>query len=95
MTPREAMIAVLMGDPSEQLIAYREDYADAILSALSAAGWVVVPRKLLRKAHACMRESGWHLAMAADVHGDGVLQAAVSEVEEGFATLLSPTQESE
>ncbi len=49
---------------------------------------ISVPVKLLREAHACMRECGWQLAPAADDGSDGVLQAAVADVEDRFRTLL-------
>jgi hypothetical protein len=74
--------------------AFADPTTDAILSALHAAGYVVAPKKLLSEAHACMRETGWHLATAGDVQGDGVLQAAVTEVEGQFAAMLAAAQES-
>lgn len=70
---------------------------DAIRAALAAydhamaeAGWVRVPRKILTEAHACMRATGWHLAMGPSHHGsDGVLEAACSDVEDRFAAMLA------
>lgn len=49
---------------------------------------IPVPVKLLREAHACMRECGWQLAPAVDDGSDGVLQAAVADVEDRFRILL-------
>lgn len=44
----------------------------------------------LRLAHCLMRETGWHLATAADqVTDDGVLETACSDVEARAASLLA------
>ncbi len=64
------------------------DDAAAALAAIEAAGCVVVPRKLLTEAHACMRETGWHLANTCNYSGDGVLEAACSDVEARMAAIL-------
>lgn len=50
---------------------------------------VVVPRKLLAEAHACMRATGWHRANTCNHSGDGVIEAAVAEVEERVGELLA------
>lgn len=70
--------------------------ARAALDALAAAGRLVpegcvaVERKLLTEAHACMRETGWHLAMGASRLGsDGVLEAACSDVEARMRAMLA------
>ncbi len=69
--------------------------ATAVLDALAAAGrlvpegWVAVERKFLTEAHACMRETGWHLALGASRLGsDGVLEAACSDVEARMRAML-------
>lgn len=49
----------------------------------------VVPVKLLTEAHACMRATGWQLAPACDDGSDGVLNAAVAEIEAQFAATLA------
>lgn len=49
---------------------------------------VAVPRKLLNEAHACMRATGWHMAQASEPQSDGVIEAAVSDIERQFAALL-------
>jgi hypothetical protein len=51
---------------------------------------VLIPLKLATEAHACMRACGWHQAAVAGASpsGDGVLEAAVADVEARFATLL-------
>lgn len=38
-------------------------------------------------AEACMRECGWHTAQAGEIQGDGILQAAVAEVEAQFSEI--------
>lgn len=63
--------------------------ARAALAAIEANGAVVVPRKLLAEAHACMRECGWHLAPASAPEGDGVLNLAVAEIEAQVGALLA------
>ena len=50
---------------------------------------IPAPVKLLREAHACMRACGWHLAPASDDGSDGVLAAAVADIEERMARLLA------
>lgn len=62
--------------------------AHSMLASIEEAGSVVVPRALLIKAHAVMRECGWHLAIATEPQGDGVLEAACTEVEGDFAAFL-------
>lgn len=59
------------------------------LSAILDGTAKVVPVKLLTEAHACMRETGWQLAPACDDGSDGVLNAAVAEIEGRFAALLA------
>lgn len=54
---------------------------------------ILVPTKLLREARACMRATGWHLAPAAQTSDDGVIEAAVSEIERAFASLLNEAEE--
>lgn len=54
---------------------------------------ILVSVKLLREAHACMRATGWHLAPAAQTSDDGVIEAAVSEIERSFASLLNEAEE--
>lgn len=50
---------------------------------------VMVPRKLLEAALACMRETGWPTAPAhAARDSDGVLEAACAEVAVQLAELL-------
>lgn len=66
-----------------------QDDARAVLAAIEGAGFVIAPRRLLVEAHACMRETGWHLAPACDGPGDGVLAVAVADVEDRFTTLLN------
>lgn len=44
---------------------------------------------LMHKAHAVMRECGWQLAISAEPQGDGILEAACTEVEADFADALS------
>lgn len=58
------------------------------ISNVIAGEVVVVPLKLLREAHACMRACGWQLAPAAEDVGDGVLANAVADVEERVRALL-------
>jgi ribosomal protein S27AE len=49
---------------------------------------MAVPVKLLREAHAVMRQCGWQLAPAVEDGGDGVLALAAAQVEEAFGDLL-------
>jgi hypothetical protein len=57
---------------------------------LAGTGQVVVDRKLLEAAHACMRETGWQLAPSHAAHGsDGVLEAACAEVVEQVGEALA------
>ncbi len=51
-------------------------------------GTISVPAKLLREAHAVMRQCGWQLAPGSDDGSDGVLALAAAEVEEAFGDLL-------
>lgn len=44
---------------------------------------------LMRRAHAVMRECGWQLAISAEPAGDGILEAACTEIEADFADLFS------
>lgn len=67
---------------------YWFDKARAALDAVEAAGVVMAPAKLLREAHACMRETGWHRASDHQRSDDGVIEAAVAEVERALANLL-------
>lgn len=48
-----------------------------------------VDRKLIEQAHATMRACGWHLAIGAEIQGDGVLEAACAEIEEKFRAALA------
>lgn len=73
---------------------------DKIVAALSSTeegegmtNSIHVPIKLLQEAHACMRATGWHLAPAAQTSDDGVIEAAVSEIESSFASLLNEAEE--
>lgn len=50
---------------------------------------IPVPKKLLREAHAVMRQCGWQWAPAVDDGSDGVLALAAAEVEEAFGNLLN------
>lgn len=43
----------------------------------------------MAKAHAIMRECGWHLAPAAEPESDGVLELAVCEIEAEFEETLA------
>lgn len=53
-------------------------------------GFALVPVKLLDAAHACMRETGWHLAPAHAAQGsDGILEAACAEVAAQVGELLA------
>lgn len=45
-------------------------------------------RALIALAHPVMRACGWHLAIASAPQGDGVLEAACTEVEDKFAEAL-------
>lgn len=65
------------------------------LASLRAGTHVVVPRKLLTEAHACMRATGWQLAPVSEMDGDGILQLAVAEVEEQFSDLLAAAPEAD
>ena len=49
---------------------------------------VLVPLKLLREAHAVMRQCGWQLAPASDASEDPTLALAAAEIEEAFGDLL-------
>jgi hypothetical protein len=51
---------------------------------------IPVPVKLLREAHAVMRECGWRSAhqLAGADGSDGVLAIAASQIEAAFAALL-------
>lgn len=59
------------------------------LPALMDGAAKVVPVKLLTEAHACMRATGWQLAPACDDGSDGVLNAAVAEIEDQFTDILA------
>lgn len=64
--------------------------AEAALAAIEAAGFRIVPLKLMSEAHACMRATGWQLAPASEqVSDDGVLECAVAEIEEQFAAMVA------
>jgi hypothetical protein len=43
----------------------------------------------MRKAHAVMRECAWQLAVGAEPAGDGILEAACSELEADFREFLA------
>lgn len=58
-----------------------QKYVDANEARLEAL-------RLMRLAHAVMRECGWQLAIACEPAGDGVLEAACSEMEADFAEFL-------
>ena len=53
---------------------------------------ILVSVKLLREAHACMRATGWHKATDAQRSDDGVIEAAVTEIEREFAELLKEAE---
>jgi hypothetical protein len=44
---------------------------------------------LMRKAHAVMRECGWQLAISAEPAGDGIIEAACTEIEADFGEFLA------
>ena len=77
----------------EQRVALRK--ADAILAtgcvpdeASIRADQIIMSRALVEQAHAAMLETGWHLAPAHATSGDGVIEAAVAEIEERFAAAI-------
>ncbi len=61
----------------------------ATLLGLLDGSLVPIPLKLIIEAHACMRACGWHVAPASPVSTDGVLEAAVVEIEAQFAVLVA------
>jgi hypothetical protein len=63
----------------------------AAIAALKDAGFVIAPLKLLSEAHACMLETGWHDATSHQRSGDGVIEAAVSDIERRFAEIADFT----
>lgn len=65
----------------------------ATLAGLRAGTLRAVPVDLLRQAHAAMRACGWQLAPADIQSEDGVIEAAVAEIEERFAAMLAGSQE--
>lgn len=87
--------AAQMGEPDPWMYPDEEAEAESIacasaaLAALDAAGFTVVPKELLSNALAVMRECGWHLAISAEPHGDGILEAACTEIEADFAMLAA------
>jgi hypothetical protein len=71
------------------LLSMAHDRRIALARELLPEEFVVAQRKLLRAAHACMRETGWQLAPAYAARGsDGVLDAACAEVVEQVGELL-------
>lgn len=66
---------------------------NALRAILARHGQVVLPVKMLRKAHAVMRECGWQLAPASDDGSDGVLALAAADIEERFGAALAAAQE--
>lgn len=61
-----------------------------VIPTIEAAGFRIVPLKLIVEAHACMRATGWQLAPASEqVSDDGVLEYAVAEIEEQFAAMVA------
>lgn len=90
MSARDVIDLALVGRGYDRT----EGTAHAILSALAAAGYVVVPTKLVDAAHACMRETGWQLAPANIArNSDGILELACAEVCERVGELLAASQE--
>ncbi len=65
------------------------DEATAALAAIEAAGFAVVPRKLLVEAQACMRATGWHLAPACVESEDGILEAACGDIEARLSDVIA------
>lgn len=49
--------------------------------------------RLMRIAHAVMRETGWHVAAPVGPTSDGVLEAACNELEADFAAFLKEHEE--
>ena len=47
----------------------------------------------LEAENACMRATGWHKATDAQRSDDGVIEAAVTEIERAFAELLKEAEE--
>ncbi|ACI92700.1 hypothetical protein OCAR_5569 [Afipia carboxidovorans OM5] len=90
------------GGTSEERAAKRasiaDEYATAYLADLATgcvpdeasirADQIIMPRALVEQAHAAMLETGWHLAPAHATSGDGVIEAAVAEIEERFAAAI-------
>lgn len=64
---------------------------DDSVAALSAR--LAEMRHLMRRAHAVMRECGWQLAITAEPQGDGVLEAACTEIEADFAEALKANEQ--
>lgn len=99
---RRAMIDNPTGGTSEERAAKRasiaDEYATAYLADLATgcvpgeaairADQIIMPRALVEQAHAAMLETGWHLAPAHATPGDGVIEAAVAEIEERFAAAI-------
>lgn len=99
---RRAMIDNPTGGTSEERAAKRasiaDEYATAYLADLATgcvpdeasirADQIIMPRALVEQAHAAMLETGWHLAPAHATSGDGVIEAAVAEIEERFAAAI-------
>lgn len=82
MQGSKAWPAVFAGGAASELLR-------AVLCAIDAAGYAVVPIKTLREAHAVMRECGWQLAPASVSSGDGTLETACAEIEENFSDMLA------
>lgn len=58
--------------------------------ARKAPDYLLISRKLVEEARACMRETGWHLAPASEpFSADGVLECAVADIERRFEELLT------
>ncbi len=89
---REAVCLSFYGTPWEDTSDFRREICDMmareVLAALDLGKHVIVSRKLLTEAHACMRETGWHLANTCNYSGDGVLEAACSDVEARMGAVL-------
>lgn len=75
----------------ETLRAERDDLRRTTAS-LRDGTTLLVPRKLLTEAHACMRACGWQLAPASEDGTDGVLALAVAEVEQAVGAMVAGTK---
>ncbi len=88
------MVAQKLARLAQRSTSTWDEDARELLSAIEAAGLILADRKLLAEAHACMRETGWHLATCpladgSDQDSDGVLETACSDVEARMRAMLS------